>query len=228
MWSYYGSKSKIVHHYPKPLFDKIIEPFAGSARYALRYFEKNVLLVDKSKDIVGIWHYLQQASVNDIKRLPALPAYSKIDRSNFDCDGQFLLMKYLIVQGAFKGNYTVSKWGALRFERNRKNIIEQLHKIRHWKILCASYNEIGNEKATWFIDPPYVDGGHKYPESNKKIDYSHLANWSKSRDGQIIVCENGNANWMAFEPLVSFRGVAKSKTEVMYTNMPDRTLFNQP
>ena len=29
MFSYYGSKSKIVHLYPTPKFDKIIEPFAG-------------------------------------------------------------------------------------------------------------------------------------------------------------------------------------------------------
>jgi site-specific DNA-adenine methylase len=33
MFSYYGSKSKIIDHYPAPKFNKIIEPFAGSARY---------------------------------------------------------------------------------------------------------------------------------------------------------------------------------------------------
>lgn len=32
MFSYYGAKTKIVDYYPKPLFDKIVEPFAGSAR----------------------------------------------------------------------------------------------------------------------------------------------------------------------------------------------------
>ena len=30
MFSYYGSKSKIVGYYPKPEHNKIIEPFAGS------------------------------------------------------------------------------------------------------------------------------------------------------------------------------------------------------
>jgi site-specific DNA-adenine methylase len=35
MFSYYGSKSKIVKYYPCPAHDKIIEPFAGSARYSL-------------------------------------------------------------------------------------------------------------------------------------------------------------------------------------------------
>ncbi len=42
MFSYYGSKSKIVKHYPPPEYDTIIEPFAGSARYALMYYNKNV------------------------------------------------------------------------------------------------------------------------------------------------------------------------------------------
>ena len=52
MFSYYGSKSKVVDLYPRPKFDKIIEPFAGSARYALKYFDRDVLLVDKYEVIV--------------------------------------------------------------------------------------------------------------------------------------------------------------------------------
>ena len=36
MWSYYGSKSKIINKYPEPLYGKVIEPFAGTARYAMR------------------------------------------------------------------------------------------------------------------------------------------------------------------------------------------------
>lgn len=47
MFSYYGSKSKVVDLYPSPKFGKIIEPFAGSARYSLKYFDRDVLLVDK-------------------------------------------------------------------------------------------------------------------------------------------------------------------------------------
>ena len=40
MWSYCGSKSKLVKHYPTPKHNLTIEPFAGSARYALRYWER--------------------------------------------------------------------------------------------------------------------------------------------------------------------------------------------
>ena len=49
MFSYYGSKSKLVDYYPPPKFDKIIEPFAGSARYSLKYWQNDILLIDKYK-----------------------------------------------------------------------------------------------------------------------------------------------------------------------------------
>ena len=66
MFSYYGSKSKIVHLYPTPKMDKIIEPFAGSARYSLKYWTKDILILDKYSVIIDIWKYLQNASKNDI------------------------------------------------------------------------------------------------------------------------------------------------------------------
>lgn len=47
MWSYYGAKTNLVGYYPKPKYDRIIEPFAGSARYALKYFDRDILLIDK-------------------------------------------------------------------------------------------------------------------------------------------------------------------------------------
>ena len=78
MFSYYGSKSKIVQYYPSPTCDKIIEPFAGSARYSLRYWEKDILLVDKYKEIVDIWNYLQRAGEKDILGLLFLKKGMKI------------------------------------------------------------------------------------------------------------------------------------------------------
>jgi len=66
MISYYGSKSKLVNLYKPPTKDLIIEPFAGSARYALKYWEKEVLLVDKYDVIIDMWHWLQQASEKDL------------------------------------------------------------------------------------------------------------------------------------------------------------------
>ena len=43
MFYYYGRKQKIFGKYPKPQFDTIIEPFAGSAAYSMNYYKKNIL-----------------------------------------------------------------------------------------------------------------------------------------------------------------------------------------
>jgi site-specific DNA-adenine methylase len=58
MWTYYGSKGKLAQHYPTPKHDSIIEPFAGAAKYSLRYWEKEVTLVDKYDVVIKIWKCL--------------------------------------------------------------------------------------------------------------------------------------------------------------------------
>jgi site-specific DNA-adenine methylase len=85
MWSYYGAKTKIIHLYPPPQYDLIIEPFAGSARYALRYYDHDVILVDKYKTIVDIWKWLQKCSRQDILKLPHLKEGEHVDKYKFDC-----------------------------------------------------------------------------------------------------------------------------------------------
>lgn len=221
MFSYYGSKSKVVDYYPAPKHNLVIEPFAGSARYALKYFDRDVILMDKNPLVVQIWYYLQQCSIQDIKRLPVLKRGTVISREMFTCDGEYALMRFLIVQAAFSGNNTVTKFGEMRFENNRGRIIANLHKIRHWKIMCGDYNELENIVATWFIDPPYVVGGHKYTFSSKRIDFNALSGWCQTRLGQVIVCESAGAEWLPFVPLKKMNGiVGDSKMEGIWTNEP--------
>ena len=98
MWSYFGSKSKIVGLYPPPKFDRIIEPFAGSARYSLKYWQKDVLLVDRYEVIVRLWKWLQQCSPNDIlalnKFIPKKGERLALD--GYDCEEQRFLLGFLI------------------------------------------------------------------------------------------------------------------------------------
>ncbi len=218
MFSYYGSKSRLVNYYPRPLFNKIIEPFAGSARYSLLYFENEITLIDKNEIIVGIWNYLKKCSINDIMGLPTLKIGDNIDALNFDCIEQKWLMGFLISNGAHVPGKTMSKWGSVVFQKQRNDIAQQLYKIRHWNIIQCDYSEIENEPATWFIDAPYFVGGHKYKFGSHKIDYNHLSTWCKNREGQIIVCENTNADWMKFNPIKAQRGVLKTTTEAIWSN----------
>jgi len=218
MFSYYGSKSKIVDYYPSPKFDKIIEPFAGSARYSLKYFDRDVLLVDKYEVIVRIWKWLQIASINDIMSLPEPKLGMIINREYFDCIEQAWLMGFLVQQGVNAPRLTVSKFAEKGIKTQKKNIAQQLYKIKHWKIKLADYRDLPQEEATWFIEPPYQFGGEYYIKSNKEINYQHLADWCVGRQGQTIVCENTKADWLPFRPMIKMQGTMYETTEAIWSN----------
>lgn len=219
VWSYYGSKSKVVDYYPPPQYDKIIEPFAGSARYALKYYDRDVLLVDKYTIIVRIWQWLQTASEQDIMSLPDLKANEKINRADFSCMEQAWLMGFMVQMGVSSPRLTVSKFAEQNIPRQKSNISEQLFKIKHWIIESGSYEDIPNQAATWFIDPPYQYGGEYYVKNNKHLDYQKLGEWCKSRRGQVIVCENTKAAWLPFRPMKQLRGTVHNTTEAVWSNL---------
>lgn len=218
MWSYYGSKYRLAPRYPKPRYNKIIEPFAGAAQYSLRHFERDVLLVDKYPVIIRIWRYLQQCSKKDILSLPNLSAGTKLDDLEWDCPEQRELMGFMIGRASRFSRNTVSSWGRYHYISQREKIANDLFKIRHWKFRCCDYSEIENEEATWFIDPPYQFGGESYAMSSRKIDYKSLANWCKSRKGQVMVCENDKSDWLPWRVFGETNGVKGKTTEVIWTN----------
>jgi len=223
MWSYYGSKTNVVKFYPKPIFDKIIEPFAGAAKYSLRYFEKDVTLIDKYETIIKIWQYLKLASESDILGLPKIKRGQTLNDFNLS-EGEKLLMGFVIAKGGQSPritpspNATIARPNTINF--TLKKIASQLFKIRHWNFIHGSYDNAINNKATWYIDPPYQFGGHVYIESNKKIDFVKLSKYCRTRNGQVIVCENTKANWMPFTPIVQQKGIYSWQTESIWTNLP--------
>lgn len=223
MWSYYGSKTNIVKFYPKPKFDRIIEPFAGTARYALEYFEHDILLVDKYELIVKIWKWLQLCSPDDILKLPRkLEKGQRLDDFTFDCEEAKMLMGFLISKGVERPRIKAVNWvteqrpNFTNFSLQR--IAKDLFKIKHWKIEHGSYELISNQEAIWFVDPPYQFGGHSYVYNNKYINFKDLAEWSKRRKGQVIVCENEKADWMDFKPMITHKGRTGKQKESIWSN----------
>jgi len=217
VFSYYGSKSRIINYYPAPLYDTIIEPFAGSARYALKYWYKNIILVDKYDVIIKIWQWLQQASKADIMRLPKLKQGEIISRKMFDSDGEYLLMGFMAAQGSQAPRQKISMFGAEKFDYNKQRIAALVDRIRQWTIIHGDYFCLENRQATWFIDPPYMHGGSTYKE--KKINYPFLAQWCSERQGQVIVCENSKADWLPFKPMITVKGMKHITTEAIWSNM---------
>jgi site-specific DNA-adenine methylase len=80
-------------------------------------------------------------------------------------------------------------------------------------------------EATWFVDPPYNNkAGSHYKCGSKDIDYNNLAEWCRSRRGQVMVCENAGATWLPFEDLYEHVGASrvgnkpKRSVEAIWTN----------
>ena len=71
----------------------------------------------------------------------------------------------------------------------KNRIAGQLEYIRHWKIKEACYTTLKNEEAT-----------------------------CNERKGQVIVCENNQADWLPFKKFWETKGMKKNTTEVMWTN----------
>jgi len=208
MFSYYGRKGKVVKYYPVPVYDTIIEPFAGTAVYSLYgdNWQKKVILIDKYDVIFRIWKYLQQASVEDILKLPDVKngeELVKVNGFNELLQEEKWLIGFSVNNGSAMPKNVAGRMNFNSWSRDKKRIAGDLHKIKHWDIRCDEYFNAPDMKATWFIDPPYsgLCGGKYYKINNKTINYERLTEWCKSRSGQTIVCGNTMETYLPFRLL---------------------------
>ena len=103
------------------------------------------------------------------------------------------------------------------FKKNRKKLSIDVTKVKHWQIINGDYSGVENQEATWYIDPPYQgNGGQYYKHGNDGFDYDKLRNWINQRQGEVIVCENSEATWMEFKPLVDIQGQKHKTKEVIF------------
>lgn len=223
MFSYYGSKKKIIKYYPQPEHDLIIEPFAGAAWYSLEYKDRDIILNEKNPTVYGIWNWLiNEASKEEL--LEYKNFYLGDDISDLPISQPHKdFLGFCLNRGSSVPKSTVTKWSCqskidplwastVAFQVERASSL--IDDIRHWKVLYGDYSEIEIQEATWFVDPPYQHGGHHYPTSN--INYDELNSWIKELKGQKIVCENNKADWANFQPLISYYGQNKSSNECIY------------
>jgi site-specific DNA-adenine methylase len=215
MFSFYGSKSKIVDYYPPPKYKKIIEPFAGSARYSLKYFEHDITLIEKFDKVFKIWEYLQKASKEDILSLPSIKEGESLNDFKLLSDVEKWLIGYHLRRGCARPS--LSSGDRCSWDKDKIRIANDLYKIKHWKIIYGDFFEQQIiENTTYFIDPPYSVQIHKY--NHHKIDYIKLANIINNIKGQVIVCGNSDDKWLDFKPLKKMAGNCKSHMECMWTN----------
>lgn len=231
MFSYFGSKYKLAKRYGAPRHDTVIEPFAGSAAYSLYWEPKRVILIEKNPIIVGIWKYLIGADEQEIRSLPL--DFESVNGLDIPREAKHLI-GFWIGKGKTTPAITKSKWGKqyasspdckVWSAASRERVASQLLKIRNWEVIEGDYKDAPDIEAHWFIDPPYQIAGKRYKVND--VDYGELAEWSKSRQGFVQVCENEGADWMPFKPFHSVNTyhhmkdngarVAKYSNEVLYS-----------
>lgn len=212
-FGYYGGKWRdALKHYPAPRFSTIVEPFAGSAGYAMRYPDRRIVLYEIDPIIAGVWSYLTRVKPAEILAIPDLPPAGSLDDLKV-CQEARWLVGFWLNRGVSTPRKSPSRWmrdgirpGCFWGPRARLTIASQLAAIRHWQIHNQHYADcsVSNE-ATWFVDPPYQYAGRHYRFGPDQIDYAELAKWCKSRRGQTIVCENAGAGWLPFRPLANVK-----------------------
>lgn len=217
-FTYFGGKYRSATRYPPPLHGTIVEPFAGSAGYALRYHTRNVVLIEKSEPIAGIWSYLIRATPAEILALPLLEPGQSVDTLNVPQEARWLIgmgigaglaspRKTRLRDWPGAENAPMSWWGTER----RARCAENVRHIRHWRVINGSYHDAPDLHATWFVDPPYEGMGKHYPCGADDIDFGHLAEWCRSRRGQVMVCEQQGAAWLPFVPFGAFKSNPKNR-----------------
>jgi len=219
-FSVFGSKSKFVQYYPPPKYDLIIEPFAGGANYALRYWRNDVLLHDLNEDIIAAWHFLQRDDAAEwVGKLPSYVHWGReihtIIPKNAP-DGMIAWLKGIMSRGSMSTPHStrtkVTQLGADVWNTQLRGTFLAIKMIKHWEINLLEYKSCPNQEATWFIDPPYQGrAGELYVHGSDQIDYKRLGEWCKSRKGQVIVCEMEGANWLPFEPFHHIARLGKNR-----------------
>lgn len=239
MYFYYGGKRALAGRYDPPEYPVIVEPFAGSAGYAMRHLAvvDRVLLVEKDARVVELWRRLLAMEPAEVLALPVPKAGEET--------ADFLHMT------AAASNAIARCSRMLVTERMPRVIGLMLHRIaavlpeakRKVEVVHGDYRDAPDVEACWFVDPPYqatgaASGKTWFPQgmgyapgcTAGELDYAELAEWCRARRGQVIVCEQEGAAWLPFRPLQRpgrVRGDSVSP-EVVWTSRERRGAYRLP
>ena len=233
---YFGSKWMGAEHYGQPRRGLVIEPFAGSAAYSVWWDAPHVSLYDKSSHVCLAWDWLINCSADDVRRLPdafksneewlALPDGPR-QVVGWNVGYAFMTMPRTLKKSYLHYTNTGERTGTLASSPTqlfwsaavKSRILRQKPLIRDWTVDQLCYSKIPDIEAHWHVDPPYQGkSGRVYEHSD--IDYRHLAQWCREREGSVDVCENEGADWLPFKPLYSITTAnrARKSAEVVWRN----------
>ena len=213
MFYYFGRKGRLARFYPPPRYPLVVEPFAGSAAYSLHWKPEAAHLVDIDEDTVALWERLCAMSKAEIMAAPG-PVIGEMTSDPWH-------LAAMASSGGYAGvSRKVSPWAHNNFENHRARhyAAANVTTARRYTYQHGTYRDAPDVEACWFIDPPYqhVKG---YRHGNAGIDYADLADFCRTRRGQVIVCEQEGADWLPFRPFMALVSSQNTTTrEVWWTN----------
>lgn len=211
MFPYFGRKARHAGKYPAPAFPLVIEPFAGSMAYTAHHRPQMGIGIEADSRVVDLWHRGVSMGLLGSTLVPPAQGSTTSD----------LLVKLASYSehSLTSGDMKVSS----RMLRDWDSVVRRMAEVGSWAAdhvlyTLGDWKHAPNVEATWFIDPPYQYANRRgYKHGASGVDFAALAEFCKTRRGQVIVCEQQGADWLPFEPLYelgSHRG-ARS-TEVVW------------
>lgn len=217
MFPYFGGKTATAKRYPPPEYPIVVEPFAGSAGYSTfhRAALEQVLLFDVDDVVAATWERLLSMSPEEVMEIP-LPV-----KGEYSTDPLYALaVGNTVTIRSFK----ITERMVIRFEGVRRRLAGLVDECRYFEFTHGPWQAAPDIEATWFIDPPYQPkfsdprkAGGAYRYGNSGINFEKLGEWCLSRKGQVIVCDEGGADWLPWtEEFVTTDQRNNKRVEVIY------------
>lgn len=168
LFRYSGNKAKLLPLYRKPPVSaqRIVEPYLGSGAYGLNT-DLPVLGYDLNQDLVAMWHWLQKATIEDLKYLETAVDMARFIEEKPDCRNLKLATGPQTYVKINVCSVVVGQLSSWKIYPQHKLPVEQtiqcLSRLKRFEVHCASANSYEHKDGDLlFIDPPYVATSANY------------------------------------------------------------------